>query len=265
VDKGLIGVSAIGGNDDGLRRVCVTDFWKYPFGAGKPATLFIATIGMGHRFRCQRQDLSHVRMQHNGLKDLVRVAQRDLGESSSPDIESKNLKISGEGLCEIIFCFQKQVPVEINGSRSAGTAGSAGHFETTVAWFSFWRPQDHPGLFFHDFAEVLQTAEGDHVRHAMLGAGGFKTFPDPRFAQHAHFGRKRQVGQVGFPARQRLHVLENMHPGLACRVVVFLIAGHLAGEAPGAILVVDEKAVFRTLSHGSPLQGCTCRSGTCCV
>lgn len=50
-----------------------TDFWQNAFACIDLAVLFGVTIGVGDWLRGQGQDLTHERVEHHGLQDLMGI------------------------------------------------------------------------------------------------------------------------------------------------------------------------------------------------
>ena len=82
----------------------------------------------------------------------------------------------------------------------------------------------------------------------MLHTGRLLPLTRARRAEHTEFGREGNVSQIGLIIGQSFHDLLHADTTPAGRMMVFLCAGDLAGVAAGAVFVVDEEAVFRSLS-----------------
>jgi len=79
VHERLLGVKSVGGNNDGKFRMRRSDLCKNPFACIDLAVLLGGSIAVLDRFRKKRKRLTDVRMNDNGLQNLMMTADRSLG------------------------------------------------------------------------------------------------------------------------------------------------------------------------------------------
>jgi hypothetical protein len=79
VDKGLLGIKVIAGDDDRKLGMRFSDFLNNSFASVRLAVLLGVPIGVLDGLREKRNNLTHIGMNNGGLKDLVMVARRPFG------------------------------------------------------------------------------------------------------------------------------------------------------------------------------------------
>ena len=75
VDKRLLGIKAITGNDDGKFRVGFSDFPKNSFARIDLTVLFHIPVTVSDGLRKKRHHLADIGMDNDGLKDLMMIPQ----------------------------------------------------------------------------------------------------------------------------------------------------------------------------------------------
>jgi len=91
----------------------------------------------------------------------------------------------------------------------------------------------------HQFGQLIQGTEGHAEGLAVLDAGRLLALPAAVDAKVAELGGKGQVVDSHRLLVGGINILGHPDAALAHRKVVFLLAGHFAGVAAGAIFVMD--------------------------
>lgn len=116
VDKRLLGVKVVPGDDDGELWVRFSDFSNDSLARVGLAVLLGVSVAVLDGLRKKRDHLPHVGMDDDGLKDLVMVAHRSLGRLGPKTVGTMDFlggKIFGTIQCNEVFSVQEPVWIEL--------------------------------------------------------------------------------------------------------------------------------------------------------
>ena len=116
VDKGLLGIKVIAGDDDGKFGMRFSDFFNNSFASVRLAVLLGVSIAVLDGFREKRDHLAHVGMDDDGLKDLMMIAHRTLGRLGLQTVGTAYFlggKIFGAIKGDQVFFIQEPILVKL--------------------------------------------------------------------------------------------------------------------------------------------------------